>query len=216
MSDTYTDLSHTQFPDQVDDSASHEYMSNVSSDVTSLVNQYENYIKINNFSAAKNLLDNNPNLKRCIFTAEDYNWLRDAVIANQRLYSQDIQDVVRAHINKTVGINDSPTSDNAGLVAYSAQKVNSMIQGTDNNVTLAADTWATDSKAAFKYVVTVSGVTQNDDIDVSPSSTMTVEQGKAWAKAMVLSGAQSANKVALYSYGKKPTIDIPITITVHK
>lgn len=134
-------------------------MSNVTSDVASLVNQYENYIKINNFSAAKNLLANNENLKRCIFTAEDYNWLRDAIIANQRLYLNDVQSVVAEYANKAIGIKDAPSSDEAGLVAYSAKKVDSIVQGTDNAITLATGTWATDSKAAYKYVVSIDGVT---------------------------------------------------------
>lgn len=237
MSETYTDLSHTRFPDQVDDSASHEYMSNVTSDVASLVNQYETQIRVNNFASAKSLLENNPELRRCIFTAEDYNWLRDAVIASQRFYSNDAQEMIN-YLTENVGVSADPSDKN--ITAYSASKVDSLIstlqssvqtdinkmkQVTTKNYTLANGKWVAGSgNSTYYYPLPLNEVfgslnaTVNDDIDIMISNNATVAQGKAWSRAVVMTSTTGSTNqtLNLLGYGKKPTVDIPLTITVHK
>jgi hypothetical protein len=88
MSKTYSDLTFSQFPDDID---SYEYMQDLTSDLIDLVSQYESLINSRKFSDAAQLLTNNPSLNRIYFNAEKYNKLIDSIRATQRLYSTDVR-----------------------------------------------------------------------------------------------------------------------------
>ena len=59
MSNTYSDLLYTNYPDAID---SYEYMQDMSSDLLDLVSQYESLINSKKFNEAGQLLINNPTL----------------------------------------------------------------------------------------------------------------------------------------------------------
>lgn len=178
-------------------------------------------------------MDNNPSLKRCIFTAEDYNWLRDAVIASQRYYANDAQAMI-SHLTESIGISADPSDKT--VTAYTAQKVDDLITAVRNDMTdlhetttktytLTASNWATGSGTSTYYyplplgeVFGALNVTTSDDLDIMISGTATVEQGKAWSRAVVMTSATGSSNqtLNLLGYGKKPTVNIPITITVHR
>ena len=89
MSNLYPNLVYTSFPDEPCDT--YEYMQDLTSDLVSLVSQYETLMKQNKFNEANKLLTDNPSLNKIYFNAEKYNKLIDSIKAIQLLYSQDIQ-----------------------------------------------------------------------------------------------------------------------------
>lgn len=96
MSKTYTDLTETQFPDQIDELTR---MSDLSSSDIPAVNEYYAYYNAGNLTAAAELLANNPSLMSKLFNAAKFNVLHDALIALQRYYKMDVQ----TFIEKTRG-----------------------------------------------------------------------------------------------------------------
>lgn len=96
MSNTYKDLTETQFPDQIDELTR---MSDLSSSDIPAVNEYYSYYNAGNLTAAAELLANNPSLMSKLFNAAKFNVLHDALIAMQRYYKMDIH----TFIEKTRG-----------------------------------------------------------------------------------------------------------------
>lgn len=217
MSERYTDLSHTLFPDAMDDEAGHPYMSDVTSDTTLMeaANRYSAAISSNNPILARQILSSAPNLQNCLFNADKYNWMRDAIIATQKYYHDDVRDHITTLAANTIGIDDTNEFNSPDTNSYSITKINGLVNGTSTNVVLAQGSWI-GSTAPFQYVVPIEGVTASNNVDVSLSTTATVDQSKLWAKAMCLNADQAVGRITLRAYGKKPTGDIPITVTVHK
>ena len=89
MSLTYSDLTFSQFPDELDDS--YEYMSDLTLDLLELSTQYNSLISSKKFNEASKLLIDNPSLNKIYFNAEKYNKLIDSIRATQRLYKNDVQ-----------------------------------------------------------------------------------------------------------------------------
>ena len=91
--------------------------------------------------------------------------------------------------------------------------INSKIQ----SVTLSASSW-TGSEAPFTYVISLSsvGLTGNSQIDIGPGVASTNEQYKALLAASLCGGSISGNNLTIRAWGQKPTINIPITITVRE
>ena len=97
--------------------------------------------------------------------------------------------------------------------ANNITKLNSKIQ----SVTLSASSW-TGSEAPFTYVISLSsvGLTGNSQIDIGPGVASTNEQYKALLAASLCGGSISGNNLTIRAWGQKPTINIPITITVRE
>lgn len=93
MSKTYTDLTETQFPDQIDELSR---MSDLSYSDIPVVSEYYRYYNAGNLTAAAELLANNPSLLGKLFNAAKFNILRDALIALQRYYKSDVQAFIEA------------------------------------------------------------------------------------------------------------------------
>ena len=81
------------------------------------------------------------------------------------------------------------------------------------NVTLSSSSWS-GSSAPYTYAVSVSGVTTSNIVEVIPSSSITDTQVKALMSANVAKATQASGKITLYAYGDKPTVNIPITVSV--
>lgn len=77
---------------------------------------------------------------------------------------------------------------------------------------LSSGSWA-GNNVPYKYTVTVAGVTKNNDINIILNSTDTII-ANAWMDASIVSGTQSTDTITLYAFGKKPDINIPITILI--
>lgn len=96
----YDDCPYTTFPSAVDTITRKTDM-----DVTTrlLVDRYNTYISSANFTAANELLASNPGLRQTVMVAEDYNRMRDGLIAVQRVFNGYVADYIAA-IVKNKGI----------------------------------------------------------------------------------------------------------------
>lgn len=123
MSTTYTDLTQTNFPDSVDNITLKSNITNASDAV--LIAQIQSAILAGDFSTASKILQDNQQLNGKIFTANDYNQLRDAIIALERFYKNDITDY----------INDKQTTWETNINQFSYQGVySSSTQYYQNNM----------------------------------------------------------------------------------
>lgn len=218
MPTQYSDLSHTLFPQATDDESGHSYMSDITSDPALLTaaNNYNTAVASGNAARAAYLLDENPDLANCIFNADKYNWMRDAIIAMERYYLNDVQSAIQTIAAHTVGLDDTNSAGSPTTNGYSISKITSMVEGTSTSFTLTASSWS-GSAAPYTYTLNVSGVTSTSNVDVRLNTSASVAQAKAWAKAMVLNATQSSGKIILKAYGKITSdVNIPIIVTVHK
>ena len=92
-------------------------------------------------------------------------------------------------------------------------EINSKIQ----NVTLSSSSWS-GSSAPFSYTINLSsiGLTGNSQIDISPGINASNDQYKALLAASLCGGSISGNNLTVKAFGKKPSINIPIVITVRE
>ena len=82
------------------------------------------------------------------------------------------------------------------------------------SVTLTTASWS-GSSAPFTYTITDSKIYgSNTNVILSLPTSMTTDQRSAYKKAQIESGAVSSGKVILYAYGTKPTINIPIQLSI--
>lgn len=91
MSTTYTDLPGTNYPDGWD---VFENKNDVSRDMQPYVTQYKQMIENGDYAGAKKLLDDYPQLKKTVISANDFNKLQDAISAMQRFVTRSEQQVV--------------------------------------------------------------------------------------------------------------------------
>lgn len=217
MAKMYEDLAHTLFPEATDDEAGHPLMNDVTQSPTLLqaANQYNTAIMSNNNVTARTILDNNGELANCLFNADKYNWMRDAIIAMERYYLNDVQTMVEGIAANTIGIDDTNSQNSPNTNGYSISKITAMVDGTSTDVTLSPDTWK-GSVAPFTYDISNENITATNNVDVSLATSATLDQAKVWAKAMVMNATQTNGKITLKAYGKKPGANIPIVVTVHK
>ena len=118
----------TNFPTSVDN---FPRMSDVSLTTLPLVIQYNTYYQAGNIAAANQLVETNPELAYCIYTANGHNQIRDAIIAMQYYLLNQIDSTFEQMVSDAkdaFNINDAPTEEQASEVAYSAEKVNQLIE----------------------------------------------------------------------------------------
>lgn len=213
----YTDLPHTLFPQAADDEAGHPLMSNISGDLFEAAKEYSKNIAQGNAFGAQTILQNNPDLVNTMFTAEKYNWMRDAIIAMQNYYVHDVEKMMEGLVGLEVHLDDNETQGNLNTYGYSIAKIKSIVNGTKYYFNLDPSTWSTNTYVP-QYELQIDGITQDDDIDIILNpQTAAISQAKAWSKAMVLGALQTTNKITLKAYGKiTPDVTIPIIAIVHK
>lgn len=82
------------------------------------------------------------------------------------------------------------------------------------NITLNAANWA-GSASPYTYTVSNSAIyTNRTIIQLSLPYNMTTAQRNAYKKAQIESGVVSTGKVVMYAYGTKPSINIPIMLSI--
>lgn len=112
-------------------------MSDVSVTLLPLVLQYNNYYQNGQLTLAQQLLMANPELDACLHNAEKWNMIRDAIIAMQRFLLNQVDSLYNEILNdakENIGISDNPPKGKEDMVAYSAQKVDSLIADVENSV----------------------------------------------------------------------------------
>lgn len=88
MSQTYTDLTETMFPDSMDQ---WDRYLDPTIQTISLITQYQNFYNQGKFEEANGVIEHNPILKRIIVNASTMNKTLDAIMALQRFYFSDFQ-----------------------------------------------------------------------------------------------------------------------------
>ncbi len=216
----YVDTPLTNFPVGED---TLNRMSDVNAITLPLVKQYETYLANDNINAANQLLAANPSLNECLFNATKFNTIRDAIIAMERFCLEDIDWLVTEVAKNTIGINDDPDEEQAGLVAYSAEKVDSLITEVktiiDNNekiipVTFTVSGWTGD-EAPYIQTVSVESITENDEPTLIKyrDGDFVVDNVKAYNKAfgIIANGeGTTGNGTLTWKCLKKPAIDITV------
>lgn len=139
----------------------------------------------------------------------------ELVIDNGQLYMEDkVNPTSKIEIARKI---DIPTSlpangGNADTVGGVAQTSFSR-KSTTLNLTLASANW-TGSAAPFTLVLSATGVTASNIVEVVPRGELTVEQMENMVKGLIIGTSQSSNSITLKAYGKKPSVDLPITVIV--
>lgn len=92
MSALYPDLDFTNYPGELDNI---QLKSNITNSTDAqLVSQIQTAILAGDFSNASAILNANPQLNGKIFNANDYNQIRDAILALERFYNNDIYNYI--------------------------------------------------------------------------------------------------------------------------
>ena len=178
-----------------------------------VVKEYQSAFTSGNTAKCKTLLTNNPDLAKCMWKAIDYNWLRDAVLAMETLYLEDIE----KKIAQKVGINDDmlPTNANAGKNTWSLKKINSILT-TKYSTTISTGDWADNSSGTtYPYVATktITGIVSGKDYELflnigsSTNNTNAKEIMKSFG--YICRGVSKDGSMEFYAY-KKPSKNIPV------
>lgn len=103
-----------------------------------------------------------------------------------------------------IKVGNDLTIDSTGVLGISSDTV--------VNATLVAANWT--GTKPYIYELEVNGVVENSNQFVKPSSTITEEQFDALSACKLLVSHQELNKIVFKALGDKPTIDIPIEVTL--
>lgn len=208
LSERYVDTPLTNFPVSEDNI---DRMSDITSDLMPIVIQYNQYIQSGNITEANNLLRSNPRLMSCFFNADKWNVLRDAVIALERFYLEEVDEAIKNATQNAVGINDNPSSSQKPYVAYSAQKVDSLLDElgaglSTRTVTIQVGGWS--SYSPYTNQIYVSGVRSTDSPVIGlyiPSGTSATDEKKLKRAAGCISYIDTTdNYITVTCIGSKP------------
>lgn len=84
---------------------------------------------------------------------------------------------------------------------------------TSYNLVLSSKNWIGDV-APYANTLSVPKATAENNIELVTPSAVTVDEVKAYTRANIASATQSDGFIVVYAYGKKPSIDLPITVIV--
>lgn len=108
-------------------------------------------------------------------------------------------------------INDSSVTANSAFSSTKSEKTY-VKKSTLVNTTLTASKW-TGSSAPYSYVLSVSGVTSSNIVEIDYASNASSAAIEAYQNAMLADGGQTTNQITIKAT-EKPTVDIPITIVI--
>lgn len=108
-------------------------------------------------------------------------------------------------------INDSSVTTNSAFSSTKSEKTYAK-KSTLVNTTLTASKW-TGSSAPYSYVLSVSGVTSSNIVEIDYASNASSAAIEAYQNAMLADGGQTTNQITIKAT-EKPTVDIPITIVI--
>ena len=152
-----------------------------------------------------------------MWKAENYNWIRDAIMAIETYYFNDVQAMLDEITANALGIRDDldPNSESAKYNGYSIYKINQLLNELKKEyiINLTASGWT--GNAPYHQTVTVSGISADKSYErfSTLNGSETVQQMKDYNKAMgfITAGSTSNNSVTIYAY-KKPTISFSIML----
>ena len=77
--------------------------------------------------------------------------------------------------------------------------------------TIPASAW-TGTAPPYSCPISSPIFTDLNNVEILPSPTISADQAKAMAKAMIMTGTQTNGTITLKAYGTKPTVGLPIVI----
>lgn len=218
MSTTYPDYPHTHFPDELTDEA-RGYKQDVKDVQTAqLIQEYQTQFTLGNTGKCHDILVANPELQEMMWKADDYNWIRDAIMALERFYSEDVTATMEQMAATKAGFRDDIQPGQSGdrYNGYSINKINSLFEELrhEYRVDLTASAW--EGTGPFSQTVTnIPGLRADRSYERFSALTGTEEVAnqKAYMKAMgfITGGETSDNSVTIYAY-KKPDISFSIIL----
>ena len=139
-------------------------------------------------------------------TKADYLAKKKAGTLNANTYYNVIDEYDSVNV-----INDSSVTANSTFSSTKSEKTYAK-KSTLVNTTLTASKW-TGSSAPYSYVLSVSGVTSSNIVEIDYASNASSAAIEAYQNAMLADGGQTANQITIKAT-EKPTVDIPITIVI--
>lgn len=155
----YPDLPYAIFPAG---ESTIDRMEDISAEVYPLIIQHDDYIRAGNLDAANQIINDNPDVLKNFFGTDKFNWLRDTVIAMERFYLKQINEAYERTIQNAVGINDKPTTEEAPVVSYSAEKINRL--HNKREILLKSSGWS--DTFPYTQTVNVDGILATDELKV--------------------------------------------------
>lgn len=139
-------------------------------------------------------------------TKADYLAKKKAGTLNANTYYNVIDEYDSVNV-----INDSSITTNSAFSSTKSEKTYAK-KSTLVNTTLTASKW-TGSSAPYSYVLSVSGVTSSNIVEIDYASNASSAAIEAYQNAMLADGGQTTNQITIKAT-EKPTVDIPITIVI--
>lgn len=139
-------------------------------------------------------------------TKADYLAKKKAGTLNANTYYNVIDEYDSANV-----INDSSVTANSAFSSTKSEKTYAK-KSAIINTTLTASKW-TGSSAPYSYVLSVSGVTSSNIVEIDYASNASSAAIEAYQNAMLADGGQTTNQITIKAT-EKPTVDIPITIVI--
>lgn len=139
-------------------------------------------------------------------TKADYLAKKKAGTLNANTYYNVIDEYDSVNV-----INDSSVTANSTFSSTKSEKTYAK-KSTLVNTTLTASKW-TGSSAPYSYVLSVSGVTSSNIVEIDYASNASSAAIEAYQNAMLADGGQTTNQITIKAI-EKPTVDIPITIVI--
>lgn len=127
MSQTYPDLSLSNFPDSIDNQ---RVFSDISIETADDIQLYYQYINSKNFVAALQLLNDKPALKRCIIDALTMNTFEHRIIAIEKFYMRDVQTFIMEAVSYKGAWMNTVSYNKLNVVSYNG----SVYMATQNNI----------------------------------------------------------------------------------
>lgn len=206
----YVDMPLTNFPVSED---TWNRMSDVNIVLMPLITQFNEFYKKGDITSCNQLLKNHPDLLDCFFNAEKWNCIRDAVIALERYYLEEVETFIQTVAQHALGIQDQPSEEQMPVVAYSAAKVNSLLNALKHvqEITLLADKWS--DSFPFTQTVSIEGITAKDSFSMVKIITGAENAGdvKTYTKltGLIFEG-ETGDGIITFKAFKKPTKDFTI------
>lgn len=139
-------------------------------------------------------------------TKADYLAKKKAGTLNANTYYNVIDEYDSVNV-----INDSSITTNSAFSSTKSEKTYAK-KSTLVTTTLTASKW-TGSSAPYSYVLSVSGVTSSNIVEIDYASNASSAAIEAYQNAMLADGGQTTNQITIKAT-EKPTVDIPITIVI--
>ena len=117
MSQSYVDLTETNFPQSID---TFDRVTDVTIDLLPLVKQYQTLYNSGKLNDASQLLINHPELQNCMINAKTINRCYDGIKALQRYYFSDIQKYIEELITYRGEYSNKSSYDKYDVVLYNS------------------------------------------------------------------------------------------------